>query len=151
MGPVEKVNLRKTKLKSQADPEETFRRHVTIFDDTLTAIDITLWGPHCNKTFTDSEESKESEGKLLLKQGDILILKGGKLSAFGGKSVNSSDDSSELFVNEAKLESNLRVKEVTQWFKQLSSECADFRIDRLLSQLKGLTDSRIHKRREDQY
>ena len=67
MGPVEKVNLRKTKLKSQGDPEETIRRHVTIFDDTLTAIDITLWGPHCNKTFTDSEESKESEGKLLLK------------------------------------------------------------------------------------
>ena len=53
-------------------------------DDSETKITLTMWG--------DSMCSKYD-----LKTGDIIALKGARVSRFGGKSLNASDDHCQLF------------------------------------------------------
>ena len=46
VGPQESVRVRKNK--SDSIREDKMRRYITVFDDTLTAIDLALWGPLCS-------------------------------------------------------------------------------------------------------
>jgi len=78
---------------------------VTIFDDSLRAVDLALWG----KAFIDRE----------LKEGDILVLRRGKVSTYLGISVNVDSENSEVFINDKKLSGNQRVQEVSQWYSKL--------------------------------
>ena len=62
------------------------RRYVTIFDESMCSISLTLWGDICQRS--------ES-----LQRGDIIAFKGGRVSEYGGKSVNLADDHTTLFIN----------------------------------------------------
>jgi replication factor A1 len=57
------------------------RKYVSIMDDTNHSISLTIWGEMCTRNNN-------------LKLGDILALKGARVSEFGGKSLNSADDHS---------------------------------------------------------
>ena len=92
--------MRKSKLQESAS-EEVMKKTVTIFDDSLRAVDLAFWGAYSQEEF---------------KQGDIIIVKNGKLSSYGGVSVNVDSESSEIFVNDPKVATNGRVTEISAWY-----------------------------------
>jgi len=74
----ETVNLR--------SGQQKVRKYVTLIDDSSCSISLTLWGEMCERS-TDHQT------------GDILAVKGARVSEFGGKSLNAADDHSVLFKN----------------------------------------------------
>lgn len=62
------------------------RNYITIIDDSCCSITLTLWGDMC-----------ERNSKVV--NGDILAIKGGRVSEYGGKSINVADDHANLTVN----------------------------------------------------
>ena len=76
LGEAESINLKSGGSK--------MRRHVQVADESGTSISVTLWG----------DELCERND---LAQGEVLAIKGGKISEFGGRSLNCSGDSSSLY------------------------------------------------------
>ena len=74
----ETVNLR--------SGQQKVRKYVTLIDDSSCSISLTLWGEMCERSSS-------------LKMGDVLAVKGARVSEFGGKSLNAADDHSVLFIN----------------------------------------------------
>lgn len=62
------------------------RKYITILDESSVSISITLWGEMCEKNNN-------------FKKGDILAVKGARVSDFGGKSLNAAEDHATLFLN----------------------------------------------------
>lgn len=85
------------KLKSG---QQKSRKHITIVDDSLCSICITVWGDTmCDKLYN-------------LKPGDLLACKSVRISDFNGKSLNVSDDQSQLYT-EVDHDSGKRIQ---RWF-----------------------------------
>jgi replication factor A1 len=64
------------------------KRQITLIDDSMHAIDVTLWNQSAN--FVNAREGaiqEESKGPLP-KVGDVIAIKGAKISDFGGKSLS---------------------------------------------------------------
>jgi replication factor A1 len=74
----EAINLKTGKTK--------VRKHVILCDHTLTSISLTLWGENM------------VEG-VDVRKGDILAIKGARVSDFGGLSLNAADDHATVFIN----------------------------------------------------
>lgn len=74
----ETVNLR--------SGQQKVRKYVTLIDDSSFSISLTLWGDMCERSSS-------------LNIGDVLAVKGARVSEFGGKSLNAADDHSVLFIN----------------------------------------------------
>ena len=72
----EMVNLRKGSQK--------IRKYVTLIDDSMCAISLTLWATMCER-ITNDDLNK------------VIAVKGARVSEFGGKSLNAADDHSTLF------------------------------------------------------
>lgn len=51
VGDLEKVTVRKSKLDS-GPGEENMRRYITLMDDTMTSIDVSIWGEMATRDFT---------------------------------------------------------------------------------------------------
>ena len=62
------------------------RRYVKIIDDSHSSIELAIWGDLCKKV--------DEYG-----QGDVLALKGGRISEYGGKTINVADDHSNIILN----------------------------------------------------
>ncbi len=73
------VHVSQPETISLKDRRQKIRSYVTVIDDSCCAITLTLWGEVCKRN-------------QALVNGDIVALKGGKISDFGGKSVNVADD-----------------------------------------------------------
>lgn len=58
---------------------------------------------------------------LNLSLGDILALKGGRISDYGGKSINLADDHSSIVINP----SNARAKSLYEWYIKLVQTSGD--------------------------
>lgn len=72
---------------SRRTQKELTKRTITVMDDTLLSIDVTLWGE-------DAERCNEAE----LKGNPVIVIKKCKVSDFGGKSLNASFGS-QIFMN----------------------------------------------------
>jgi replication factor A1 len=97
LGEAESINLKNggTKL----------RRHVQVSDDSEKSISLTLWGD-------------ELCGRNDLAAGDVLAIKAGRVSEFGGRSLNCSGDQTSLFkLNDLKKED--RAAKIQQWASRL--------------------------------
>ena len=68
------------------DRRQKTRSYATVIDESCCAITLTLWGEICQRN-------------LALTNGDIVALKGGKISDFGCKSVNVADDHASMTIN----------------------------------------------------
>lgn len=82
--------------------QQKVRKYVTLIDDTSCSISLTLWGEMCER----------NSG---LTNGDVLAVKGARVSEFGGKSLNAADDHSVLFVNM----NHERCKALKNWYDNL--------------------------------
>lgn len=71
------------KLKSGG---EKMRSNVTIGDETMTSISVTLWASMC----LNNED---------LKPGEVVALKGARLSEYGIRSLNADEDHATLVRN----------------------------------------------------
>eukprot|EP00347_Sterkiella_histriomuscorum_P019324 403342085 len=78
------------------------RRYITIIDESFCSISLTIWGEGFCQRMNE------------VGQGDILAMKGGRLSEFGGKTINVADDHASIMVNP----SNPRGKKVYDWYIQ---------------------------------
>ena len=97
---------------------QKIRKYVTIIDETLYAVAITLWGELCEK-------------HTIISVGDVIVVQRGRISEFGGKSVNAADDHALLQIN-GEDERTLNLK---RWFYEfLSTHKQNFK-----SSLKFLT------------
>jgi replication factor A1 len=77
LGEKDSVNVKAT---GQSKP----RRQITLADDSMKAISITLWGDElCNRNDFAA--------------GDVLAIKAARVSEFGGRSLNCSGDTSSLY------------------------------------------------------
>ncbi|CDW77382.1 UNKNOWN [Stylonychia lemnae] len=81
------------------------RKYITIVDETMHSITITLWG-----------EMSEKHAKLRF--GDIIIAKRTKFSEFGGISLNAADDHSVILTNHI----DDRTSALRKWFNEFSRE-----------------------------
>jgi len=84
LGEAESINLKSggTKL----------RRHIQLADDSNKSVSLTLWG-------------EELCGRKDLEIGEVLAIKAGRVSEFGGRSLNCSGDHSSLYkINELRKE-----------------------------------------------
>lgn len=68
------------------DKRQKVRNYLTVVDDSFTSIVVTLWG----------EMSTKNQGIIA---GDIIAVKGGRISDFGGKTLNAADDHATLIMN----------------------------------------------------
>ena len=75
---------------------------MTLIDDSSCSISLTLWGEMCERNAN-------------LQIGDILAVKGARVSEFGGKSLNAADDHSILFINM----NHERCKSLKTWYTEL--------------------------------
>lgn len=78
------------------------RKYVTLIDDSSCSISLTLWGEMCERSTN-------------LTIGDILAVKGARVSEFGGKSLNAADDHSILFINM----NHERCRTLKTWYNEL--------------------------------
>lgn len=76
--PMTKVNIKST-------GQEKDRRNINIVDESGLSIQISLWGGLAKR-----DEYRE---------GDVVALKGARVSDYGGKSLNSGDEHGHMFVN----------------------------------------------------
>lgn len=90
----ETVNLR--------SGQQKVRKYVTLIDDSSYSISLTLWGDMCERSSA-------------LKIGDVLAVKGARVSEFGGKSLNAADDHSVLFINM----NHERCRALKLWYENL--------------------------------
>lgn len=90
----ETVNLR--------SGQQKVRKYVTLIDDSMCSISLTLWGDMCERSSS-------------LKIGDVLAVKGARVSEFGGKSLNAADDHSVLFINM----NHERCRALKLWYENL--------------------------------
>lgn len=81
------------------------RMYVTLIDDSYFSISLTLWGEMCERCSS-------------IQMGDILSVKGARVSEFGGKSLNAADDHSLLFIN---MDSE-RVSQLKAWYNSLMKD-----------------------------
>lgn len=59
----------------------------------------------------------------MIKEGDLIVIKSGKVSEYGGKSLNAASDHAELFINNKELiEKVARVRDVNKWHQDLLLE-----------------------------
>lgn len=75
--PLTEINLRNGQVKD--------RRNITLADDSGCGIQISLW----------SQNAIKDDYKI----GDILAIRGARVSDFGGRSLNSGEEHSRLYVN----------------------------------------------------
>ena len=75
---------------------------MTLIDDSSCSISLTLWGEMCERSTN-------------LQIGDILAVKGARVSEFGGKSLNAADDHSILFTNM----NHERCRTLKSWYNEL--------------------------------
>lgn len=85
--------------------QQKVRKYVTLIDDSYCSISLTLWGDMCERSDA-------------IQMGDIISVKGARVSEFGGKSLNAADDHSLLFVNDA----HERVTKLRQWYNNLMKD-----------------------------
>ena len=90
----ETVNLR--------SGQQKVRKYVTLIDDSSCSISLTLWGDMCERNSD-------------LKIGDVLAVKGARVSEFGGKSLNAADDHSVLFTNM----NHERCRSLKMWYENI--------------------------------
>ncbi|CDW80297.1 replication protein a 70 kda dna-binding [Stylonychia lemnae] len=79
------------------------RQYITIMDDSMCSISLTLWGDICSKNDR-------------LQKGDILSFTGGRVSDYGGKSVNLSDDHTTIQLNP---EDCPKTRQLKNWYQGL--------------------------------
>jgi hypothetical protein len=72
-----------------------------LLDDSQHHISLALWGDEFCEKYKD------------LRKGDILAIKGAKVSDFGGHSLNAASDHAQLFTN---LHDNPAYKRLTEWW-----------------------------------
>lgn len=96
----ETVNLR--------NGQQKVRKYVTLIDDSNFSISLTLWGDMCERSSS-------------LKDGDVLAVKGARVSEFGGKSLNAADDHSALFINM----NHERCRALKLWYENLMQSGAE--------------------------
>ena len=90
----EMVNLRKGSQK--------VRKYVTLVDDSMCAISLTLWASMCDRITPDDINK-------------VIAVKGARVSEFGGKSLNAADDHSTLY-----MELNHdKCRQLIKWHKDL--------------------------------
>lgn len=70
-------------------------------DDSSYSIVCTLWGDICEKN--------------VLTTGDIIAISGARVSDYGGKSINSASDHSELVVNP----NHEKARKLSMWYNEL--------------------------------
>ena len=92
LGEKEEINLKNGTTK--------LRRHIQIADDSDKAISLTLWGDLCDRDD--------------LSLGDVLALKAGRVSEFGGRSLNCSNDHASLY-KFSELKKDQEVLKIHQW------------------------------------
>ncbi len=90
----ETVNLR--------NGQQKVRKYVTLIDDSYCSISLTLWGDMCERSVT-------------MQIGDIIAVKGARVSEFGGKSLNAADDHSLLYTNMQ----HDRIAQLRVWYDSL--------------------------------
>ena len=96
----ETVNLR--------SGQQKVRKYVTLIDDSSCSISLTLWGEMCERSSS-------------LKMGDVLAVKGARVSEFGGKSLNAADDHSVLFINM----NHEKCRSLKLWYENLVASGGD--------------------------
>jgi len=94
----ETSDMEEIKLKSG---QSKSRKHITITDQSMCSINLTLWG--------DGLCSKQMD----LKVGQVLSIKAARISDFGGKCLNASDDQSQLFTDLPTPES----QKLKEWYR----------------------------------
>jgi replication factor A1 len=62
------------------------RKHITLADNSMCSIQLTIWGDKMNEEINPSV-------------GQILSIKGARVSDYSGKSLNVSDDHAKVFVD----------------------------------------------------
>lgn len=75
---------------------------MTLIDDSYCSISLTLWGDMCERSIT-------------IQIGDVLAVKGARVSEFGGKSLNAADDHSVLYSNMV----HERISQLKVWYDNL--------------------------------
>ena len=82
----EKKTVRMRAGKYNALDINKVRRYVTLIDDSNCSITLTLWDKLCDRS-------------IHVRKGDVLVVKGVRVSGFGGKSLNAAEDHAVLFIN----------------------------------------------------
>lgn len=131
VGEVETVTVRKSRLESAG--EENKRRYITIVDDTMTSIDVSIWGDMALTEFT---------------LGELLVIKGAKVSDFSQKTLKAATEHAELFKLRKELEPLKRVKEVNDFLDKLVKENPEFEASQLLNHANSLSSQRYQKHQE---
>jgi replication factor A1 len=75
------------------------KRSLQICDESGLAIQLTLWGRNATK--------------LQFQEGQVLAVRGARVSDYGGKTLNSGDEHSQIFVDM----NNKRTKELKEWYE----------------------------------
>lgn len=101
---------------------DKYRRYLTIIDDTSCSIIITLWAEMCDRF-------------LNIQKGDIIAIKGARVSEFGGKSINAADDHAILYHNI----NHDRAKKLLQFYQQFIAMNGEEALDKM----KPLTQKSI--------
>lgn len=82
------------------------RRQISIADESGLAIQVTLWGGNATK--------------LDYREGEVLAIRGAKVSDYGGKTLNSGNEHSQIYLNI----DDKRTRELLQWHKNRNSSSA---------------------------
>jgi hypothetical protein len=78
--------------------------------------------------------------------GEIIIIRGAKISDYGGKTLNLDSDHAEIFRERADLKNLNRYHLVDKWYKDLNAEHDNnLDITALLNQMTRLSSTRINK------
>jgi len=98
MGPPNSINLKSGQVKE--------RRNVVIADDSGCSIQVSFWSQNA---------ALENYGK-----GQVIAIKGARVSDFNGKSLNSGEEHSQVIVEP----NSKRVQEIQNWYKNAQSIAA---------------------------
>ena len=93
VGPTTSINMKDGKVRD--------KRTLTIGDETNICIGVTLWGPV-------TEAHRYGSGQ-------IIALKGCRVSDFNGKSLNASSHAEDIFLGTSMLQKHPRATELNRW------------------------------------
>ena len=80
----------------------------------MTSIDLTLFDKAAKLIKTAEEEEKDSVN--LCKPGQLVVIKGIKISDYKGLTVVGYEDSTSIYMGMEQLKAFKRVQEVDQWY-----------------------------------
>ena len=89
------------------DQTKRLRRYLCLVDDSLCAVSITLWG--------------DLSTGFKVKEGDVVVVKGARISDYGGKSLNAAKDHASLHVNLPLP----RGQAILQWYERFIKQDGD--------------------------